>query len=345
MVRFVRFFDLAHLAGTEPDPRVQRQTERVVPRFRVLRRLPAEPRTMPGILAFTAFVALPLAALSISFGLKDLVDSRIASLEEEAVQVAAAASGPGSATILTINAIPPGPVLTLPQLTLTLPVEADSEGHGATLGRLAEINRQEQAVAALAPLLDRAFDHPPLRLTARGWAPEGGDPRVDKALHAVPVPALPRVAPRIDDVAAELRVDAFDVALGKQDGAPVEVMARATPATDHSTAPPAPVAPTLLDPEINPEIPLGTVRASPFRLQLGAYPSEAQALRQRERIAAAYGDLLDGQRLILLQREVGGTIFWRLIAGPFDRHGEADKICRAIVARKGDCFVWSRRRG
>ncbi|MEM6422534.1 MAG: SPOR domain-containing protein [Pseudomonadota bacterium] len=297
---------------------------------------------MPGILAFTAFVVLPLAALSISLGLKEFLDTQVAALEATAAEIAIASAEQQAAMMLAISTVPPGPILTLPELVLEVPVAADSVAESETLEELAETARQERAVAALAPLLDRSLSHPAIQRPPAGAPGTAGD-----AVYSTPMPhpARPKATPNIGNIASDLQIDTMERA---QDGGATTAWgptALAAPGVTISPVAPPQVEPPAFDPEINPAIPERTVSRSPYRIQLGAFPTHSEGVAVREVIAKRFGDLFDEQRLILQERRVGRRVYWRLLAGPYYDEAEADGICRTILDRAGDCFVWVRPSG
>ncbi|MEL7347396.1 MAG: SPOR domain-containing protein [Pseudomonadota bacterium] len=327
MPSIFRYLDLAQLVGpAPPGPQERRRIPLKSPQPRTLRERNRrrEGRIMPGIVTITAVLVLPIAALSISVGLKEMVDTTLNDLERRAGPVMPRAGPPPSrrpgsipSSVLSISRLPEAPVLALPVTDLETPAPVSGE-------TVAELHRQDRVVAALVS--------PSLRIAARPIEvapPQQPAPTPQQLTAPAPAPALtaPPAAPAYPPLGAP----------GVRARPEPDPPRRATP-----RGPPSAVASAgLSDPEINPEIALDAVFAAPFRVQIGAFTSESDALRGRRLAAILFGDILARQRLVLLPRPVEGAVLWRLIAGPFTEQAAAQDACAAIQRRSGACTVRS----
>jgi hypothetical protein len=97
-------------------------------------------------------------------------------------------------------------------------------------------------------------------------------------------------------------------------------------------ATPAAAAVAVLD--VDPDsIPAGT-----RLVQLGAYDSPEVAKREWDRIAARFGDYLEGKSRVIQLAESGGRNFYRLRAMGFADINDARRFCSALVAERAECI-------
>jgi hypothetical protein len=73
-------------------------------------------------------------------------------------------------------------------------------------------------------------------------------------------------------------------------------------------------------------------------VQLGAFPTEAEAIDEWARIDGAFGDYMDGKRRLIQQAETGGTTFFRLRAMGFADLSDARRFCAVLVAGDASCI-------
>ena len=80
---------------------------------------------------------------------------------------------------------------------------------------------------------------------------------------------------------------------------------------------------------------------TPFRIQVGAYRSEAAALNGWNLLAVAHRELLAGLRPTIVEIDLGPGrgIFHRLQAGPVADRRAASALCDALRAREQGCLV------
>lgn len=170
-----------------------------------------------------------------------------------------------------------------------------------------------------------ALAPPPERL-----APED----LSQAEREAPPPPAPEAAP---EMAAE--VDQLVAAvLGEEpaaaDGtAPAAILPPARPSADAAPAASATAMPAA------PAAPVETAALGGAEIQLGAYLSEADALRMWSTISARNGDLLGGRQPTIAPLEGATRVLYRLRAGPFASTAEARDFCLALQARGEDCLV------
>ncbi|MGI1661882.1 SPOR domain-containing protein [Palleronia sp. KMU-117] len=73
-------------------------------------------------------------------------------------------------------------------------------------------------------------------------------------------------------------------------------------------------------------------------VQLGAFPTQAEAVAEWTRIDSAFGDYMDGKRRLIQQAETGGTTFYRLRAMGFADLSDARRFCAVLVAGEASCI-------
>lgn len=99
-----------------------------------------------------------------------------------------------------------------------------------------------------------------------------------------------------------------------------------------AVATPAAAAAAVLDVDAD-SIPTGT-----RLVQLGAYDSPEVAKREWDRIAARFGDYLEGKARVIQLAESGGRNFYRLRAMGFADINDARRFCSALVAERAECI-------
>ena len=97
-------------------------------------------------------------------------------------------------------------------------------------------------------------------------------------------------------------------------------------------ASPAAAAAVVLD--VDPD----TIPAGTRLVQLGAYDSPEVAKREWDRIAAHFGDYLEGKSRVIQLAESGGRNFYRLRAMGFADINDARRFCSALVAERAECI-------
>ncbi|CUH83621.1 SPOR domain-containing protein [Thalassovita mediterranea] len=95
---------------------------------------------------------------------------------------------------------------------------------------------------------------------------------------------------------------------------------------------PAPVAAAVLDVRAD-DLPVGTRLA-----QLGAYESEAVARKEWDRMAARFGDFMDGKQRVIQKAQSAGSTFYRLRVHGFADMGDARRFCAALQAEGAECI-------
>ncbi|WP_158702999.1 SPOR domain-containing protein [Allosphingosinicella vermicomposti] len=158
---------------------------------------------------------------------------------------------------------------------------------------------------------------------------------------------LALAAPVQDDTAyAEMRpVDA------PQMSAEAEPVAMAMPALAPAAIEAAPTAPqpvfipasaampaAPLSPAIAPR-PLPALSSGNYVVQIGAFSSRAQAEKAWKSAERRYGFTADRQMITTVIAPEGKGAFHRLAVQGFATAGEANRACRAVKAKGGDCFV------
>lgn len=73
-------------------------------------------------------------------------------------------------------------------------------------------------------------------------------------------------------------------------------------------------------------------------VQLGAYETAQVARAEWDRMAAQFGDYLQGKQRIVQEASSGGRTFFRLRAYGFDDLSDARRFCSALVAEGADCI-------
>lgn len=193
--------------------------------------------------------------------------------------------------------------------TVTLaPTAADTE-----LPQIEET--PEPAVAEVEPVAEEEAE--PVQVAALGPTPPLGE----GSAYAPAQLLLPKARP--DDLGAEMAA-AVDAAL-----ASVLAEGAAPEATVAPVAEPVQTASLGAIP-----LPKGT-----RMIQLGAFDSEAVALREWDRISGRHGDLLGGKDHYVQRIESNGRIFYRLRVAGYANKQETQAACAALTARGLPCIT------
>lgn len=113
--------------------------------------------------------------------------------------------------------------------------------------------------------------------------------------------------------------------------APVAVKPTAAPA-------PKPEAKPVVKAEPKPAPkPAPAASGGNYKIQLGAYGSDAEARQNWSKIAAKHGDLVKGSPLIVMA-DVNGKTYYRLRAIGFNTAAEAKAACATLNSRGQACF-------
>jgi hypothetical protein len=73
--------------------------------------------------------------------------------------------------------------------------------------------------------------------------------------------------------------------------------------------------------------------------QVAAADSDAQARAARARLARDDAELLQGLTVEVVRATVGSRLYHRVLVKGFESRAAADGFCRAMAAKKRDCFV------
>jgi hypothetical protein len=170
-------------------------------------------------------------------------------------------------------------------------------------------------------------------------ADPAGDPAADAAADAAPVTATagtPRPQPRPTGFgaapAAAAVVTPAVVTPAVATAADVAVVAVASDGDLDMAVTPVSTSSAGLD--VDPaSVPVGT-----RLVQLGAYPSEAEAIAEWTRIEGGFAEYMDGKRRLIQEAETGGTTFYRLRAVGFADLSDARRFCAVLVAGNASCI-------
>jgi hypothetical protein len=86
------------------------------------------------------------------------------------------------------------------------------------------------------------------------------------------------------------------------------------------------------------EIDASTLSVGTRLVQLGAYDTRAQAVREWDALAGRFGALMDGRARVVQQAESGGEVFYRLRAHGFADENDARQFCAALLAEQASCI-------
>lgn len=143
-----------------------------------------------------------------------------------------------------------------------------------------------------------------------------GEQEAPAANAETPVIAVPRVE---GGIGRSLRPLARPAAMQRK-------MATLTPVAIQASAPP------VQDVDAD-TIPVGT-----RLVQLGAYDSPEVAKAEWDRLAARFGDYLQGKSRVIELAESGGRNFYRLRAMGFSDVNDSRRFCSALVAERAECI-------
>lgn len=83
---------------------------------------------------------------------------------------------------------------------------------------------------------------------------------------------------------------------------------------------------------------LSAIPAGARLVQLGAFPTPEEAREEWERVAARFGDFMDGKQRVVQQAEAGGKTFYRLRVLGFEDLSDSRRFCAALVAGETNCI-------
>ena len=146
-----------------------------------------------------------------------------------------------------------------------------------------------------------------------------------KAVEAAPVPAKTPEPAKVETV----EVKDSTVAV-KATPAPVAKPVPVTKAPE-----PKPVVTPVPTPAAKPAP--ATVSAGNYKIQLGAFGSDAEARQNWSKITAKHGDVVKGSPLIVVA-DVNGKTYYRLRAIGFNTADDAKAACTKLVSRGQGCF-------
>lgn len=92
-----------------------------------------------------------------------------------------------------------------------------------------------------------------------------------------------------------------------------------------------------LAPEPDLDIDPTTLVAGTRLVQLGTYPTEAEARTGWDQIVAAFGPLMDGKRRVIEEAESNGEAFFRLRAEGFADIADARRFCAVLEDQSATC--------
>jgi len=86
------------------------------------------------------------------------------------------------------------------------------------------------------------------------------------------------------------------------------------------------------------DVDAATIPSGTRLVQLGAFDSPDVAKREWDRLAARFGDYLQGKSRVIQLAESGGRNFYRLRAMGFADINDARRFCSALVAERAECI-------
>ena len=78
--------------------------------------------------------------------------------------------------------------------------------------------------------------------------------------------------------------------------------------------------------------------SSPYAVQISSQRSAGAAKQSYEDLSQRYAGIIGGRGVDIRQVEVKGKTYFR-VRIPADSSGTANRMCNAMKARGGDCFV------
>lgn len=86
-------------------------------------------------------------------------------------------------------------------------------------------------------------------------------------------------------------------------------------------------------------VPTASSAEARYRVQLGAYRSDADAAKEWTRLTKVYPGELKGLKYFVERKDLGEKgIFYRLQAGPFENSSDARQACKKLIENKQGCF-------
>lgn len=201
---------------------------------------------------------------------------------------------------------------------------------------MAQPGLEAQRVAALMGVVPQADAGQPARLALAPAAPEA--PLVQTAEAApAPLPAMVQAIPAAEE-AAPVKVASAKPAMIQQ----IPVAPSMTPFSQPIAAPRLSVAiPAAAKPSFRKAAfikPVTGNSASPWVVQLGAFDSAAVAADKWQHMSK-FNAALGSFPVVNSTATVDGRLFYRLAVGGFNDRAAADRLCAAVRARGGNCFV------
>ena len=143
------------------------------------------------------------------------------------------------------------------------------------------------------------------------------------ALDGEPVLAIERLPASVPGVATSLRPIVRPASLNVTPAAP-------EPVADTATA----VAAALTEVVSSTSVPSGT-----SLVQLGAFSSAEEAVREWDRLQGRFGDFMGTKSRLIQEASASGTTFYRLRASGFEAHTDAERFCAAVKAGNAECVA------
>lgn len=106
---------------------------------------------------------------------------------------------------------------------------------------------------------------------------------------------------------------------------------------------PAPVAPKEEPkPVAKPATPAPAAASGAYKIQLGAFKSEKEAVDTWNKIVAKHSDVLSGKSRVIVKADLSNGTFYRLRASGYATADAAKSACTTLSARKQGCFYAGR---
>ncbi len=150
--------------------------------------------------------------------------------------------------------------------------------------------------------------------------PQAADDVVAPVLAVDGAPVIDVIPASVPGVTTSLRPFVRPAGIDIQ--AAIQVASNATPVPETRPAPAAAAS-----------IPVGT-----NLVQLGAFPSEADASSAWSALQAKFGDYMTDKQLVVQAADSGGNTFYRLRAVGFTDLSDARRFCAALEAGDADCI-------
>lgn len=225
---------------------------------------------------------------------------------------------------LAVNAIAAeGTAAAPPEAVVLAPVEVD----------LAE---EDQSMAALLP------DAPEAPIAEEAARPlSATDLAVAAALGEAPELLMARA--ELDDIPAP-EAAALTGSVRDARGLAASPRPAPRPATRAGRAPAGTLVASL-DPAAGLPLPAEALDIDPSSIepgarlvQLGAFPTEALAREEWDRIAVRFADFMQDKGRVIQEAEAGGRIFYRLRVAGFDDLSDSRRFCAVLVAGEASCI-------